>query len=133
MNSPSPEHQVVSPRDGKKDRRHNGNSSNNNSRNNSGTVKVSSVLSHHENQLSTVSGSINQPPIAMEKYRLIEEHKGEGEDFLESTNEYEVRITQQGKPRNFISYAMGLLVSERQMIRRHVHLDVPECVRHSRS
>jgi hypothetical protein len=47
----------------------------------------------------------------MEKYRLVEEHKGEGEDFLEQTSEAEVRITQQGKPRNYISYAMNLFVS----------------------
>ena len=46
----------------------------------------------------------------MEKYRLVEEHKGEGEDFLEQTSESEVRITQQGKPRNYISYAMNLFV-----------------------
>jgi hypothetical protein len=49
----------------------------------------------------------------MEKYRLVEEHKGEGEDFLEQTSESEVRITQQGKPRNYISYAMNLFVSGR--------------------
>ena len=49
----------------------------------------------------------------MEKYRLVEEHKGEGEDFLEQTSESEVRITQQGKPRNYISYAMSLFVSTR--------------------
>jgi hypothetical protein len=47
----------------------------------------------------------------MEKYRLVEEHKGEGEDFLEQTSESEVRITQQWKPRNYISYAMNLFVS----------------------
>ena len=47
----------------------------------------------------------------MEKYRLVKEQKGDGEDFLESTTDFEVRITQQGKPRNYISYAMGLLVS----------------------
>lgn len=44
----------------------------------------------------------------MEKYRLVEEHKGDGEDFLEPTSDSEVRITQQGKPRNYISYAMNL-------------------------
>ena len=48
---------------------------------------------------------------AMEKYRLVEEHKGEGDDFLETTSKSEVRITQQGKPRNYISYAMTLFVS----------------------
>jgi hypothetical protein len=54
----------------------------------------------------------------MEKYRLVEEHKGEGEDFLEQTSESEVRITQQGKPRNYISYAMNLFVS-RLVSRNH--------------
>jgi len=44
----------------------------------------------------------------MEKYRLVQEHKGDGDEFLESTNNCEVRITQQGKPRNYISFAMGL-------------------------
>ena len=48
----------------------------------------------------------------MEKYRLVQEHKGDGDDFLEPTDtSCEVRITQQGKPRNYISYAMGLFVS----------------------
>jgi hypothetical protein len=48
----------------------------------------------------------------MEKYRLIEEHKGgDGEEFLEEESATEVRITQQGKPRNYISYAMTLFVS----------------------
>ncbi len=46
----------------------------------------------------------------MEKYRLVQEHKGDGDDFLEPTMSCEVRITQQGKPRNYISYAMGLFV-----------------------
>ena len=46
----------------------------------------------------------------MEKYRLVQERKGDGDDFLEATTGGEVRITQQGKPRNYISYAMGLLV-----------------------
>ena len=49
----------------------------------------------------------------MEKYRLVQEHKGDGDDFLEPTDtSCEVRITQQGKPRNYISYAMGLFVSK---------------------
>lgn len=48
----------------------------------------------------------------MEKYRLVQEHKGDGEEFLvDSTTNSEVRITQQGKPRNYISYAMSLFVS----------------------
>lgn len=45
----------------------------------------------------------------MEKYRLIK-GDGNGDSFLEATTGCEVRITQQGKPRNYISYAMGLLV-----------------------
>mmetsp|Transcript_88467 Transcript_88467/g.255234 ORF Transcript_88467/g.255234 Transcript_88467/m.255234 type:complete len:156 (-) Transcript_88467:484-951(-) len=44
----------------------------------------------------------------MEKYRLVQEHKGDGEEFLEPSSSCEVRITQQGKPRNYISYAMNL-------------------------
>ena len=48
----------------------------------------------------------------MEKYRLVEEHKGEGDDFLEPALASEVKITQQGKPRNYISYAMGLFVRD---------------------
>lgn len=48
----------------------------------------------------------------MEKYRLVEEHKGDGEDFLEPALAAEVKITQQGKPRNYISYAMGLFVRQ---------------------
>ena len=61
----------------------------------------------------------------MEKYRLIQEHKAEQEASLMQQqgggaalsgdggpiSAYpEVRITQQGKPRNYISYAMSLLV-----------------------
>ena len=46
----------------------------------------------------------------MEKYRLVQEHKGDGDEFLEPSTKCEVRITQQGKPRNYISYAMGLFV-----------------------
>jgi hypothetical protein len=45
----------------------------------------------------------------MEKYRLVQEHKGEDEDFSEPSN-FEIRITQQGKPRNYISYAMNMFV-----------------------
>mmetsp|Transcript_14829 Transcript_14829/g.22808 ORF Transcript_14829/g.22808 Transcript_14829/m.22808 type:complete len:155 (-) Transcript_14829:469-933(-) len=44
----------------------------------------------------------------MEKYRLVEEHKGDGDEFLEEKSASEVKITQQGKPRNYISYAMNL-------------------------
>jgi hypothetical protein len=46
----------------------------------------------------------------MEKYRLVQEHKGDGDDFIEPSTSCEVRITQQGKPRNYISYAMSLFV-----------------------
>lgn len=45
----------------------------------------------------------------MEKYRLVQEHKSEEEDFSETSN-FEIRITQQGKPRNYISYAMNMFV-----------------------
>mmetsp|Transcript_10825 Transcript_10825/g.13021 ORF Transcript_10825/g.13021 Transcript_10825/m.13021 type:complete len:154 (-) Transcript_10825:132-593(-) len=44
----------------------------------------------------------------MEKYRLVEEHKEGNTNFLDPTTSAEVRITQQGKPRNYISYAMNL-------------------------
>jgi len=55
----------------------------------------------------------------MEKYRLVQEHKAEGEEELhrlhaasqEQHGFPEVRITQHGKPRNYISYAIGLFVS----------------------
>jgi hypothetical protein len=48
----------------------------------------------------------------MEKYRLVEEYRGEGEDFLEEESSIEeVRITHLGKPKNYISYAMSLFVS----------------------
>lgn len=48
----------------------------------------------------------------MEKYRLVQEHKADQhEDFLEESGSLPVvRITQQGKPRNYISYAMNLFV-----------------------
>ena len=66
----------------------------------------------------------------MEKYRLVGEKNcdesslGEGARFfaelntsiagdnLDSTSQTEVKITQQGKPRNYISYAINLFVSE---------------------
>ena len=56
--------------------------------------------------------------LAMDKYRLVQEHAAEAENGAEkentnnddSTMSYEVRITQQGKPRNYISYAMKLFV-----------------------
>jgi len=50
----------------------------------------------------------------MDKYRLVEEHKAEeSQEFLAeaSPDTPEVRITQQGKPRNYISYALNLFVS----------------------
>jgi len=58
----------------------------------------------------------------MDKYRLVQDHaiKGDaGGDSNENSNSKkdssatmscEVRITQQGKPRNYISYAMKLFV-----------------------
>jgi hypothetical protein len=66
----------------------------------------------------------------MEKYRLVQEHKAdESDEYLDqptatggtgaaaasgssanTDNFPEVRITQQGKPRNYISYAMNLFV-----------------------
>jgi hypothetical protein len=55
----------------------------------------------------------------MEKYRFVGEKKSElrtesadkSGDNKTSNDECEVRITQQGKPRNYISYAMSMLVS----------------------
>mmetsp|Transcript_6421 Transcript_6421/g.8681 ORF Transcript_6421/g.8681 Transcript_6421/m.8681 type:complete len:81 (-) Transcript_6421:602-844(-) len=64
----------------------------------------------------------------MEKYRLVGERKAETtaaasggeasvvedepvEGSSSPSSSYEVRITQQGKPRNYISYAMNLFVS----------------------
>ncbi len=50
----------------------------------------------------------------MEKYRLVEEYRGEGDEFLEEQSSVEeVRITHLGKPKNYISYAMSLFVSEK--------------------
>ena len=50
----------------------------------------------------------------MEKYRLVEEYRGEGDEFLEEESSVEeVRITHLGKPKNYISYAMSLFVSEK--------------------
>lgn len=43
----------------------------------------------------------------MEKYRLVGERKTTADEVLPN----EVRITQQGKPRNYITYAMSLFVS----------------------
>jgi len=50
--------------------------------------------------------------LAMDKYRLVGERKSEintSEDDKAAKDE--VRITQQGKPRNYITYAMNLFVS----------------------
>ena len=50
----------------------------------------------------------------MEKYRLVGERKSgilEEEENVSEESYCEVRITQQGKPRNYISYAMNLFVS----------------------
>lgn len=62
--------------------------------------------------------SITQHQPRMEKYRLVQEQKGDQDDIgpISSTSSHEsifpeVRITQQGKPRNYISYAMNLFVS----------------------
>jgi hypothetical protein len=50
----------------------------------------------------------------MDKYRLVQEHTAdegiENDNNDDSTMSCEVRITQQGKPRNYISYAMKLFV-----------------------
>ena len=52
----------------------------------------------------------------MDKYRLVEEHIADDDKETDknntddSTMNCEVRITQQGKPRNYISYAMKLFV-----------------------
>jgi len=43
----------------------------------------------------------------MEKYRLIEERKSTNDEEVVLPNE--IRITQQGKPRNYITYAMNVL------------------------
>ena len=58
--------------------------------------------------------------LAMDKYRLVQEHTAEADNGTstdndntendDSTMSCEVRITQQGKPRNYISYAMKLFV-----------------------
>jgi hypothetical protein len=67
---------------------------------------------------SSFDDSIRLPTI-MDKYRLVQEHKAPetSEQFQEENVTGDgfpvVRITQQGKPRNYISYAMGLFVSAR--------------------
>jgi predicted nucleic acid-binding Zn ribbon protein len=51
----------------------------------------------------------------MDKYRLVGERKAaasSADDDKYCSDECEVRITQQGKPRNYISYAMNLFVSD---------------------
>jgi hypothetical protein len=48
----------------------------------------------------------------MEKYRLVGEKKSDS-CVLESDDiACEVKITQQGKPKNYITYAMNLFVSK---------------------
>jgi hypothetical protein len=50
----------------------------------------------------------------MEKYKLIGEKKSDisvDSGGHESDDVCEVKITQQGKPKNYISYAMNLFVS----------------------
>ena len=49
--------------------------------------------------------------IPMDKYRLVGERRNKPEHATASDDACEVRITQQGKPRNYISYAMNLFVS----------------------
>jgi hypothetical protein len=62
----------------------------------------------------------------MEKYSLVK-GDGTGDAFLEATTGCEVRITQQGKPRNYISYAMGLLV--RTLLHRGMFCNfVQQCI-----
>lgn len=62
----------------------------------------------------------------MEKYRLVQEQMAESVEFenLPSSNlttpHPEVRITQQGKPRNYITYAMSLFVSTEEGIFRFI-------------
>jgi hypothetical protein len=81
---------------------------------------IPSIASHHI-LLRTTRNKNNR----MEKYRLVQEHKAEGAELLEpfpvSTSSFpEVRITQQGKPRNYISHAMSLFVSakyKKQLLR----------------
>lgn len=52
----------------------------------------------------------------MDKYRLVQEHTADDATENDNTKDddakmnCEVRITQQGKPRNYISYAMKLFV-----------------------
>ena len=57
----------------------------------------------------SIVGHNNSHTVKMEKYRLVQEHKNEEEDLTETSN-CEIRITQQGKPRNYISYAMNIFV-----------------------
>eukprot|EP00538_Stauroneis_constricta_P013892 CAMPEP_0119554156 /NCGR_PEP_ID=MMETSP1352-20130426/6727_1 /TAXON_ID=265584 /ORGANISM="Stauroneis constricta, Strain CCMP1120" /LENGTH=149 /DNA_ID=CAMNT_0007600695 /DNA_START=146 /DNA_END=591 /DNA_ORIENTATION=- len=47
----------------------------------------------------------------MEKYQLKEQTTGEGKEFLEQGSSQEIRIRQQGKPKNYISYAMNLFAN----------------------
>mmetsp|Transcript_4291 Transcript_4291/g.11224 ORF Transcript_4291/g.11224 Transcript_4291/m.11224 type:complete len:109 (+) Transcript_4291:603-929(+) len=47
----------------------------------------------------------------MEKYRLVEKRTGVGKEFLEKGSYCEIRIRQQGKPKNYISFAMEHYVS----------------------
>lgn len=49
--------------------------------------------------------------IPMDKYRLVGERRNNTGPETASDDACEVRITQQGKPRNYISYAMNLFVS----------------------
>jgi hypothetical protein len=49
---------------------------------------------------------------SMDKYILVGEKKSDSYVVQESDNDCEVKITQQGKPKNYISYAMTLFVSK---------------------
>ena len=77
---------------------------------------VLSKLRVRENEIEGIGGRFLC--LAMDKYRLVQEHTAEADNVTEtentnnddSTMSCEVRITQQGKPRNYISYAMKLFV-----------------------
>jgi hypothetical protein len=64
----------------------------------------------------------------MEKYSLVK-GDGTGDAFLEATTGCEVRITQQGKPRNYISYAMGILVRRCKELYSEIHFTSLHTVR----
>jgi len=53
----------------------------------------------------------------MDKYRLVGERRNKPEHATASDDACEVRITQQGKPRNYISYAMNLFAKGAECIK----------------